>query len=109
MVRRVKKKRTLESYRAARRNAVLRPEAPAKPRQWRGIDAKYRPWMAKPPILKFDWGNLFAVPPRSPLISARQRKQPKTYPVGERNRERERRTRQIASGQFTVSNGLVIA
>ena len=91
MSRRQKTPRKAATYRAARRNAVLRP-AEGKPGVWPAIKARYVPYIAKPPIVKFEWGNMLLTPPKSPLVKFRERKQPKTYPYSSERQTGRRRS-----------------
>ena len=82
--RRTKEPRKAATFRAARRNAVLRGETKGT---WPGVEAKRQEWIAKPPIVKFDWSLLdFKM---SPVLSVRHRTQPKTYPYSSK-RQNER-------------------
>lgn len=74
--------RAASTYRCARRNRVIREEHGV----WQGPMVLYRPWQAKPPVVKHNaLGWAFS----------RIRKQPKTYtPNGKR--EVARRLRQAA-------------
>jgi hypothetical protein len=47
---------------------------------WRGVKARIVPFLCKPPIFKFNWSNLWLPVPKPPLVSVRERKQPKVYP-----------------------------
>ena len=75
--------RPAASYRAACRNRVLRPPKTQLKGVWRPVPARAVPFMARPPVIKFNWA-LIAIG-KSPLVAYRERKQPKTYkPNGKR-------------------------
>jgi hypothetical protein len=82
--------RPAATYRAARRNRVLRNERGV----WQcAAEVRYQQYLVKPPVVKYDWARAQETPPRSPAIECRARKQPKSYlPNGKR--ECSRRARQ---------------
>lgn len=89
--RRSRTPRKAATFRAARRNAVLRGKVKGA---WPGVETKRQNWIAKPPIIRFDW-SLMALG-KSPILKVRHRKQPKTYPYSSK-RQNTRGTRRRAA------------
>ena len=89
--RRSKTPRKAETFRGARRNTVLRGDVKGT---WPGVEAKTQVWIAKPPIVKFDWSLMELG--KLPVLSVRHRKQPKTYPYSSK-RQNARIARQTAA------------
>jgi hypothetical protein len=78
-----KQPRLATTYRAARRNAILRPEPPQKRGVWEGAKATYQPYQIKPPIIRLD--------PLTFKRVVRRRRQPNIYaPNGARECARRR-------------------
>lgn len=85
--RKSKTPRASSTYRAARRNAVLRGDVKGV---WRGAEATYRPYIIKPPILKF----VQAIGGEWNLVGLKERQQPTQYPYSSK-RQNERNLRKI--------------
>lgn len=79
------KPRLGNSYRGAKRNAVLRGEIKGV---WKGVDALDRPFMVKPPLLKYEPRDGINFNAGAILVDIRERKQPKDYPYSSKRQSR---------------------
>lgn len=89
--RRTKTARSGASYRASRRNAALRAAVKGT---WQGPETARQTYIARPPICRFNWALVDIG--KSPLLSIRHRKQPKSYPYSSTRQNTRRASRSIA-------------